>query len=44
MKVTLSEIKKIYRESTMERIKPRIISTVWNTRKEKPFNQNSKKT
>ena len=27
----------------MERMKPRIKSTIWNTRKEKVFNQNSRK-
>ena len=43
MKVTLSEIKKIYREPTVEGMKPRIKSTIWNTRKNKTFNQNSKK-
>ena len=44
MKFTLNEIKKIYRESTVERMKQRIKSMIWNIRKKKKkFNQNSKK-
>ena len=42
MKVTLSEIKKNYKELTVAGMKPRIKS-IWNTRKKKAFNQNSKK-
>ena len=40
MKVTLSEIKKNYREPTVERMKLKIKSTIWNTRKEKALNHN----
>ena len=48
MKVTLSEIKKNYREPTVERMKLKIKSTIWNTRKEKALittrkRKNSKK-
>ena len=39
MKVTLSVIKKNLQEPTVERMRPRIKSTIWNTRKEKAFNQ-----
>ena len=42
MKVTLSEIK-TYREPTVEKMKLSIKSTIWNVRKKKAFNQNSKK-
>ena len=35
MKFTLNEIKKIYRESTVERMKQRIKSMIWNIRKKK---------
>ena len=42
MKVTLSEIRKIYREPTAEWMKPRIKSMIWNIKK-KTFNQKSKK-
>ena len=42
MKATLSEIK-IYREPIVERMILRIKSMIWNTRKEKAFNQNSRK-
>ena len=36
MKVTLSEIKKkIYREPTVEWVKPKIKSMIWNMRKKK---------
>ena len=41
--ITLSKIKKIHRESTVERMKLRIKSVIWNIRKKKTFNQNSKK-
>ena len=43
MKVMLSVIKKNLQEPTVERMRPRIKSTIWNTRKEKAFNQGSKK-
>ena len=33
MKVTLSEIRKIYREPTAEWMKPRIKSMIWNIKK-----------
>ena len=42
MKITLSEIK-IYRELTVEQMKPRVKSMIWNIRKKKTFSQNSKK-
>ena len=42
MKVTLSEIKKIYREPTAEEMKPRMKSMFGNTKKKKGFNQNSR--
>ena len=42
VKVTLREIKKIYKEPAMEGKKPRIKSTIWNIRKKEAFNQNSK--
>ena len=35
MKVTLSEIRKIYREQMVEGMKPRIKSTIWNIGKKK---------
>ena len=35
--------KKIYRGPTVEGMKPRIKSMIWNTRKEKALNQNSRK-
>ena len=41
MKVTLREIK-VYRKPTVEGMKLRIKSMIWNVRK-KTFNQNSKK-
>ena len=41
MKVILSEIKKNLREPTVEWMKLRIKSTIWNIRKKKKFNQNS---
>ena len=34
---------KIYRAPTVEGMKPRIKPMIWNTRKEKAFNQNSRK-
>ena len=43
MKVTLSVIKKIHRESIVEWVKLRIKSMIWNIRKRKTFNQDSKK-
>ena len=43
MKDTLSEVKNIYRETTVEWMKPRIKSVIWNIRKQKTTNQNSKK-
>ena len=43
MKVVLSEIKKIYTEPIVEGMKPRIKSMIWDTRKEKVFNQKSRK-
>ena len=44
MEITLSEIKKNYREPTAEGMKPRIKSMIWNIRKErKTFIQHSKK-
>ena len=42
MKVTLSVIKKNLQEPTVEMMRPRIKSTIWNTRKEKAFNQNGR--
>ena len=33
----------IYREATVEWMKPRIKSMTWNIKKKKAFNQNSKK-
>ena len=42
MNVVLSEIK-IYREPTVEKMKLRIKSMIWNTREEKAFNQKSRK-
>ena len=41
MKNTLSEIT-IYRETTVERMKQRIKSMIWNKRKQKTTNQNNK--
>ena len=43
-KDTLIEIRTIYREITVERIKLRVKSMIWNTRKQKTTNQNNKKT
>ena len=43
MKVTLSEIKEIYREPTIEGMKLRIKAMIWNIRKKKAFNQKNKK-
>ena len=43
MKVTLNEKRKLYRESIVEWMKSRIKSMIWNRRKKKTFNQNSKK-
>ena len=43
MKFTLSEVMKIYRESTVEWMKARFKSIFWNIRKKKTFNQNRKK-
>ena len=43
MKVTLSEIKKNYREPTVEVMKTRIKSVIWNIRKKRTFSQNNKK-
>ena len=39
----LIEVRTIYRETKVEWIKPRIKSRIWNTRKQKTTNQNSKK-
>ena len=33
MKDTVSEIKEVYREPTVERMKPRFKSMIWNIRK-----------
>ena len=43
MKDTLIEIKTIYRETTVQWMKPRIESMIWNIRKQKTTNQNNKK-
>ena len=43
MKVTLSERKKNLQGTTLEGIKTQIKSIIWNTRKKKAFNQNSRK-
>ena len=43
MKVELSNKRNIYMEPTVERMKPRTKPTIWNTRKEKAFNQNCRK-
>ena len=43
MMVTLCEIKKNLKEPTVEGMKLKIKSMIWNTRKKKAFNQNSKK-
>ena len=40
---TLIEIRTIYRESTVEWMKPRIKSMIWNIRKQKSTIQNNKK-
>ena len=40
IKVILSEQRKAYKEPTVEGMKLRIKSMIWNTRKEKVFNQN----
>ena len=37
------KFKKIYREPRVEWMKPRIKSMIWNIKKKKTFNQNSKK-
>ena len=42
MKVTLSAIKKNLQGTNNGRMKPRIKSTIWNTRKEIAFSQNNK--
>ena len=43
MKDTLIEIKNIYRETTVEWMKPRIKSMTQNIRKKKTITQNNKK-
>ena len=43
MKVALSEIKKNPLEPTVERMKLRIKSMIWNIRKQKTTTQNKKK-
>ena len=43
MKDSLTDIKNIYRETTVEWMKPRIKSMVWNIRNQKLTNQNKKK-
>ena len=43
MKDILIEIKNIYRETTVQWMKPRIKSMIWNIRKQKTTNQNNKK-
>ena len=43
MKVTLCEIKKIYREPTVAGRKPGLTSRVWSRRKKETFNQNRMK-
>ena len=43
MKVTLIEIQNICRETTVEWMKPRIKSVIWNIRNQKTNNQNDKK-
>ena len=43
MKVAISEIKNNIPGPTVERRKVRIKSTIWNTRKGRAFNQNSRK-
>ena len=43
MKVILSETKKNLQGTTVEGMKLRIKSTIWNIRNKKAFNQNSKK-
>ena len=43
MKDTLIEIKNIYRETTVEWMKPRIKSMIWNVRKQKTTTQTKKK-
>ena len=41
MKVELSNKRNTYMEPTVERMKPRTKPTIWNTRKEKAFNENT---
>ena len=43
MKDILIEIKKNYRKTTVEWMKPRIKSMIWNIKKQKPTTQNKKK-
>ena len=43
IKDTLIEIRTIYRETTVQWMKPRIKSMIWNIRKQKPTTQNNKK-
>ena len=43
MRYTLIEKRKIYRKSTVEWMKPRMKSVMWNIRKQKTSNQNNKK-
>ena len=43
MKDTLIEIKNNYRETTVQLMKLRIKSMIWNVRKHKTSNQNNKK-
>ena len=43
VKAMQSEITKIYREPTVKGRKPGLKSTIWNTKKEKACNQNSRK-
>ena len=42
-KNSLTEIKNNYRKTTVEWIKLRIISMIWNTTKQKTTNQNKKR-
>ena len=42
-KDTVIEIRTIYRETAVEWMKPRMISMIWNIRKQKTSNQNNKK-
>ena len=43
MKDILIEIKKNYRKTTVEWMKPRIKSMIWNIKKQKPTTQNNMK-